>query len=425
MNIFSKMVDALGFADDSATKVATIPLTGKVTPTSPIIDARSISVVKSHSIIGSIDSYGNLGRYNRLTKWLEANEAPIAWKVLTDDDDLTHHKMALYPSVKHGSLAYGPGCFSTVGATEPVYVLGDTHGDFESFIAILDTICDFAKQRGNTEPIVYLLGDVIDRNRESCALLTTLIFAIMQKGLPEEFANWNAIRLGIIKGDHDVALHFDEVTKVFSAEVKPADYCDWLNERTKTYGEKATYVGRAWIRLMKECPAAAFLDGTGTFLSHGGIPRSDIQDMVKAGMPYIMQSPLLETDFEWCRMVDAKNKLLNRSTKTSEIGYQEFETFNNLFFNGRIKNFIFGHQHPVKGFMRYSTYFAGYDTLCISSFRSDTTVGGPTIPYFCRIDTNAINVYSMNPAMYVVRLEENSTEAKKTTTAVAGAPTAK
>lgn len=429
MSFLGKIASALGF-NDGSTLETTIPVKrtnkGPITEKpSPIIDARSISVVKPHSIIGAIDRHGNFARYNRLTKWLEANEQKIAQTLLNDDETLSQHELALYPSVKGGSLACGPGCFSTASATDPVYVLGDVHGDFESFIAMLDTIMSGSKQRGNASPIIYLLGDVIDRNKEGCMYVTTLIMAILQRSLPEEFNDWNAIRLGIIKGDHDISLKYNETTKTFSAEVSPAEYSDWLNARIKTLGDAGALIGKAWIRLMEECPAAAFLEGSGTFLSHGGVPRSDIQDAVKSGTPYIMQSKSLETDFAWCRMVDAKNKLLNRASKTSEIGFQEFETFNQIFFNGRIKNFIFGHQHPTHGSIRYDKFFSGYDVLCISSFRNDEVLGGPTVPHFCRIDPTEINVYSMNPAMYVVRLEENSTESKKpATTPISSAPAA-
>lgn len=416
MGIFSTLANAFSLNDSKADVIETVKLTS--TKLSPIIDSRSFTVTKQHSIIGAIDSYGNLGRYSRLMKWLEDNEVKIASKVLDDDADLSNHHMALYPSFKHGALAYGPGCFSTTKLDDPVYVLGDIHGDIDSFIATLDTIMSGSKQHGIADPTVYLLGDIIDRNKETCTLTATLIFAILQKALPAEFAEWNSIKLGVVKGDHDVALKWNETKQQFEAEVKPADWCDWLNARLATKDVKdkdnASAVGRAWIKLIAECPAAAFLDSSGTLLSHGGIPRSDVQELVKQGSPYIMQHPQLVTDFAWCRMTDTKNKLLNRSAKTSEIGFQEFNSFNQLFFNGKIKNFIFGHQHPTKGFMRYSTNYAGYDVICISSFRDDKTVGGPTIPYFCKIDPNEINVYSMNPSMYVVRLEENSTEMKKT-----------
>lgn len=410
-----------GLDDGESTKVVTIKSAPSAIESSTIVDPRSINVVKSHAIIGSIDKYGTFGKYNRLTKFLEDNEVKLAKAVLDDDEYLSNHSLALYPAVFGGAIAYGPGCFSTAKPTDPVYVLGDTHGDYETFIAILDTICSMAKAKGNTQPIVYLLGDVIDRNKESCALECSLIFAILQKALPAEFAEWNNIRLGIIKGDHDVCLSYEEPyapSKRFAASVKPADYCDWLNERLNTPGgakEENTYIGRAWIRLMTHCPAAAFLDASGTLLSHGGVPRSDIQTMITNGTPYIMQSEMVAQDFEWCRMVDAKNKLLNRGSKTSEIGFQEFDAFNKNLFGGRIKNFIFGHQHPIKGFQRYSVNYAGYDVLCMSSFRKDDSVGGPTVAHFCKIEPNEINVYSMNPAMYVVRLEENSQEVKKET----------
>lgn len=420
MGIFSRIANAFRNNDSKAKTIETIPVSTNIS--SSIIDSRSFNVTKQHSIIGAIDSFGNIGRYRRLTKWLEDNELNIANTVLTDDADLSNHHMALYPLFKHGALAYGPGCFSTTKPNDPVYVLGDIHGDIDSFIAMLDTIMSGAKQKGIIDPTVYLLGDIIDRNNESCTLTVTLIFAILQKVLPAEFADWNNIKLGIIKGDHDVALKWNETTLMFESTVKPADWCNWLNARLATKDVKdkdqVSAVGRAWIKLIDECPAAAFLDSSGTLLSHGGIPRSDVQELVKAGSPYIMQHPQLAIDFEWCRMVDAKNKLLNRGTKTSEVGFQEFDSFNQLFFNSRIKNFIFGHQHPTKGFMRYSTNYAGYDVICISSFRDDKTVGGPTIPYFCKVDPKEINVYSMNPSIYVVRLEENSTEMKKTSATV-------
>ena len=53
--------------------------------------------------------------------------------------------------------------------------------------------------------------------------------------------------------------------------------------------------------------------------------------------------------------------------------------------------------------------------MCISSFRIDDSIGGPTVPYFCKIDATEVNVYSMSPAAYVVRLEENSVEHLKAT----------
>ena len=252
---------------------------------------------------------------------------------------------------------------------------------------------------------------------------SVFILAILQKALPEQFAQYNKIRLGIVKGDHDIGLSYNAMstTNKFSAAVKPADYCDWLNDRLakNSYKETYTYIGRAWIRLMAECPSAAFLADSGTLLSHGGVPRVDLQQRMISGEPYVMQSKEVAQDFEWCRMVDAKNKLLNRSSKTSEVGFQEFESFNALM-GGKIRKFIFGHQHPAKGFMRFDKNYAGYDVICISSFRKDDTLGGPTIPYFCKIDKNDVNVYSMCPAKYIIRLEERST----TTPSVAAKPVA-
>ena len=89
-----------------------------------------------------------------------------------------------------------------------------------------------------------------------------------------------------------------------------------------------------------------------------------------------------------------------------EIGFQEFESFNELMC-GRIKKYVFGHQHPAGGFERYSKFFGGYDVICISSFRDDAAPV-PAVPHFCKLTADEVNVYSLSPAIYVVRLEENS-----------------
>lgn len=379
-----------------------------------IIDPKRISMVKSHTIVGSIDNYGRANAIASLIDWLERNEIAIAKKTLNSENHLEDHCLALRPSLPGGCLACGPGCFGALKAADPVYVLGDTHGDFESVVAAFDTILDAAKLNGDMEPTVYLLGDILDRNTVGCLHECILILAVLQRALPEQFDRYNHIKLGIVKGDHDVALSYDEKTKKFKSGVNPADFCDWLNKRIDlNHGsEESAMLGKAWIKLMDECPAAAFLESSSALLSHGGIPRSDLQEKIKSGVPFIAQSEACAVDYEWCRMVDAKNKLLNRSSKTSEIGFQEFDSFNRDVFFGKIKKFVFAHQHPARGFLRLDKFFAGYDVICLSSFRADDTVGGPTVPYFCKIAGDEINVYSMSPAAYVVRLEENSVEKK-------------
>ena len=340
-------------------------------------------------------------RHERLKEWLREKEVSLAEATLDDDECLSHHKLAAYPAARNGCLAYGAGCFPAANPNmpAPAYVLGDTHGDIDSLLAILDTIREIAKEKNEASaPIVYLLGDIVDRNGEGCMLECALILAILQGKLEGEFAELNEIRIGIIKGDHDIGLIYDEPyapESRFRAMVKPADYCDWLNQRLDDGGgERATKIGRAWIRLMKMCPAAAFLEETGTLLAHGGVPREDLQDRMRKGEPFLLQSEAFAQDFEWCRMVDVKKKLLNRGSKTSEVGGQEFDSFCKTVFPGRsgngdpttrVRRFVFGHQHPVKGFEQYTKWYDGYEAICVASFRDDLVFCGPTIPHFVRI----------------------------------------
>ena len=354
-------------------------------------------------------------RLDALKTWLRQNEESIAEKVLSDDDRLSGHALALYPAVKSGCLAVGVDCFAGGGNDAPVYLLGDTHGDFDSFVAILDWI---VANEEDAAPTVYLLGDIIDRNGEGCMLECALIMAILQKCLPEEtgFAKFNGIRLGIVKGDHDIALRYPEPyapENRFCAAVSPADYCDWLNNRLdEGAGEDATKIGRAWIRLMQDCPAAAFLESSGTLLAHGGIPRRDIQERIANGED-ILQSDVCARDYEWCRLVDVKNKLLNRNSTTSEIGWQEFDSFCKTVFPSepsdgcgtKVRRFVFGHQHPISGFERYTKWYDGYEVACIASFQKSDSLLGDTIPHFCRLARNGdedwqLQVYRMeNPAV--------------------------
>ena len=350
-------------------------------------------------------------RYDRLKDWLRDNEVKLAEATL-NASCLSGHALALYPACEGGCFAYGPGCFPATDPVEPVYVLGDTHGYFDACLAIFETILEMARQNGEGAPVVYLLGDIVDRNDEGCMLECALILAILQRALPEEFAEFNTLRLGIVKGDHDVGLMYEEPYAPetrFQAMVSPADYCDWLNKRLDDGGdENATKIGRAWIHLMKFCPAATFLEKSGTLLAHGGVPREDLQKRFREGEPFLLQSKAFEQDFAWCRMVDAKKKLLNRGSKTSEIGGLEFDSFCKTVFPAesqdgtpatKVRRFIFGHQHPVTGFDQYVKFYNGYEAICIASFPDEAVFGGPTIPHFVRIasgaDGESVDVYCL------------------------------
>ena len=359
---------------------------------------------------------GDRERYDRLRSWLRENEAALAERTLADDDWLSDHALAVYPATPGGCFAYGPGCFPGIRPEEPVYVLADIHGDFDSFLAILSTILDLAGTEGVTNPAVLLLGDIIDRNGEGSAPVCALILAILQRRLPPEFGELCRIQLGIVKGDHDIGLLYDgpySPEKRFSAAVIPADFSEWLNRRLDDgEGERAATIGLAWIRLMRECPAAALLEQIpagggaeipcGTLLAHGGVPRKDLQKRFAAGEPYLMQSEAFATDFEWCRMTDSRRKLLNRFSRTSEIGGDEFDSFCRMVFPGpdaehpsRVARFLFGHQHPAGGFEQYVRWYGGYQVASFSSFRADDALRGQTLPHFCRVSAESVEAHSV------------------------------
>ena len=339
---------------------------------------------------------GSRIRYDRLKAWLQGNGERLARTVLEEDDILSRLNLAVRQPSSGGCFAQTSEWFAEGISDSPTYVLGDTHGDIDSLIAILDNILDRTGE--GKDPVVLLLGDVLDRNAESCALECALILSVLQRALPEEFESFNRICLGIVKGDHDVALGYAEPYAPetrFTSVVRPADFCEWLNGRLEGGGgEPKTLIGRAWVRLMGICPAAVFHGPTGTLLAHGGIARCDLQARFVAGEADVFQSPAAAQDFSWCRMVDAKKKLLNRNSKTCSIGGEEFDAFCKLALpepsDGEVqmtmvRRFVFGHQHPSAGFEQYVKWYDGYEVLCLSSFRDDGALFGPTIPHFCQL----------------------------------------
>ena len=58
-------------------------------PVKPIIDPKRISMVKAHTIIGSIEKYGRASAFANLVKWLEANETTIAKNILDEYSKVT------------------------------------------------------------------------------------------------------------------------------------------------------------------------------------------------------------------------------------------------------------------------------------------------------------------------------------------------
>lgn len=411
INFVDRVLDYLSGVSPSRNEILESKKSYPTLTKSPIVlEPKTTEMIKAHSIVGSIESYGRNTKYFQLVDWLKSNETVIANNAMNDSNHMKNHNIALRPTYPGAAMAIGPGCFGSLKSGDPVYVLGDTHGDFESLVAIFDTILDASAKRFDLKPTIYLLGDILDRNTETCLYEMLFILAIMQRILPADFSQYNNIQLGIVKGDHDVAMQYNESLKTFTSLVTPSDFVSWYSNRVNTSSNpaQASLIGFAWIKLMEECPAMAFLSDSGTFLSHGGVPRSDVQEAIKSGIPYAAQSENAADDAIWCRMVDVKNKMLNRGTKTSEIGFQEFDSFNKEVFFGQIKKFVFGHQHPSRGYLRFNKFFSGYDVLCISSFRNDYAMSGPTIPYFCKITRQDIHVYSLSPAAYVVKLEEHS-----------------
>jgi serine/threonine protein phosphatase 1 len=74
---------------------------------------------------------------------------------------------------------------------EPLYAIGDVHGQLEALQDLLDRIRAHATGLGTANPEVILIGDVIDRGPESKAVIELLM-----AGVP-------GLRLQVLMGNHE------------------------------------------------------------------------------------------------------------------------------------------------------------------------------------------------------------------------------
>ncbi len=259
-----------------------------------------------------------------------------------------------------------------------IFIVGDVHGDFETLYTVVSRCLD-----KEPECIFVFQGDLVDRGKDSLSCVRLVCW--LAKKLPN--------RVLWLKGNHDT-LRYDELAGKFSSDSNPQEFADELNNKSQLKQE-----GICIAKIMKSLPLGCILGET--WISHGGVILSDELETFK-GFEFLSENA--ENDLMWVRMVDQKSKLLNRSSKGCDAGYEQAQLFVskiNDALNVEIKHLIFAHQHladniPTEingslllkdigdsirgGYMEYKKYYGenvGLTCQMLKSFREENIL--PTI----------------------------------------------
>jgi len=219
-------------------------------------------------------------------------------------------------------------------ATEPVYVLGDIHGDFFALAYLADQIL----QREEKLNLLFL-GDLVDRGPHSAECLV-LLDRLARQG-----------KVLWLAGNHDLSLSWAPERGRFRSRVEPAEYCDELNLAT------TREVRRNWARhLIALAPSLprAFLHPSETLFTHGGFPLEDLRARRPDDsglLPRWLEDEKCLSDFTWTRMTRHPRKIPNRETLGSSYGHLDFDDFCTAIRPwAEIRSLVAGHQHCPEGF---------------------------------------------------------------------------
>jgi hypothetical protein len=280
-----------------------------------------------------------------------------------------------------------------ISAEQPLWFIGDLHGDLLALEAALALIARETEPSGNKAGIVFL-GDLFDDGGPALALLLRVYQLILE----------NPHRVCLVAGNHDEALRFEDGR--FTASVDPSDFAEYLNEHHSD--EWITRAGRLAIRLAERAPRALF-SPDGLLVVHGGFPLVDLHERLKETGDW--NDPQVLEDFVWTRAHPrARKKLPNRYSRGSQFGYEDFTAFCTLSSElGRpVSHMIRGHDHVDD---RYAIY--GSDrlnpilTTVALSRRLPREGTGP----YARVPTIARFVSGALPQVYRLHIPPASIEA--------------
>lgn len=280
------------------------------------------------------------------------------------------------------------------------FAAGDVHGDLPALVACADAAVALA--RPDRTPVLAILGDLVDRGADSiaCILFVLRLALGLDRARP-------GLKVLFVRGDHDVALRYEEATGEISAGVRPAELAERFRSPGSLFVREAAVV-HAFVRFVAQCPAAVCLDN-GTLLFHGGVPQGDL--LPRLGLDLSLQSPECAQDFAWCRIEDGvRRKRPSRVEKTAEEGAENVAAFLDwlnarlaaaeadpglraslraagLGRLGPVAQIVRGHTHVPNGYLRYSGYPVPLHT--VNSCHGDVPMQDPVRPVLVALREDA------------------------------------
>jgi hypothetical protein len=223
---------------------------------------------------------------------------------------------------------------------EPLWIIGDLHGDLltlEAALALIDA------QPAGAARIVFL-GDLFDDEGLGLETLLRVFELILER----------PGRICLIAGNHDEALSYDGSR--FASSVSPGDFAEFLNANLAH--EWIVRAGKLAVRVTAAAPRALFFPD-GLLVAHAGFPLTDLHAALEETGDW--NAPQCLSDFTWTRAhPTARRKMPNRHTRGSQFGHEDFAAFCAVAARlGRpVSHMVRGHDHVEERFIAYPAYAA-------------------------------------------------------------------
>jgi len=272
---------------------------------------------------------------------------------------------------------------------EPLWFIGDLHGDLLGLESALALIRRDAERVNIEHARMVLLGDLFDDDGYGLETLLRVFELILE----------SSRSVCLMAGNHDEALGYDGAR--FFATVSPADFADLLNENLSH--EWIGRAGKLAIRLAANAPRALFFPD-GLFVAHGGFPLADLHPLLAGGLDW--NDPRCLTDFVWTRAHPrARKKLPNRVSRGSQFGYEDFAAFCAIATSlGRpVTHMVRGHDHVEERYEIPSAYAA---TPVLTTVALSRRLGRELFGPYVRVPTVARWQKGSLPQVYRMHIPE-------------------
>jgi hypothetical protein len=216
-------------------------------PIPPVIDVHDLDW---QHIVGSLRPGGLRARIRATVEQLEA--------MLDSEGDA---QRMLFDDQRDG--AFDRALKVATVSEDPLWFIGDIHGDLLALNAALALIDRESKREGAQFARIVLLGDLFDDGGYGLETLLQVFELIVKR--PQSVC--------LLAGNHEEALGYNGAR--FTATVSPSDFCDFLNENLAH--EWIGRAGKLAVRIAAHAPRALFFPD-GLLAAHGGFPLADLHE---------------------------------------------------------------------------------------------------------------------------------------------------